>query len=290
MQKDFRSLVFSDEEAEGLVRTFQVIFLALFELTIKEHMEIANMKSLVNTLDGLGKAHLSGISKGVWDAEQRFERIQAIKGIIKPHFKERVGENVATENWTLELDNIMRLSTIENGQYDFKNGFHTFDDGSLNTNLIRKCIKTLVAEVNKGPHTNGYVIVGVTEGHDSLKQFQTHYGSIKGRKFENTHFYITGIDDEVRKYYGGNTDSYIKEVINIIKREPVDEETRQYILTHIKLPIYQDCSILVLHLKSKSLPVAYDDDYYVRNGNNNDKVVGISGITALQKRFEEGNS
>lgn len=169
-QKDFRTLIFSETEAEGLVRTFQVIFLALFELVIRDHMIVADMSALIKTLDGIGRKHLSGISNGAWDADQRYQRILAIKGIIKPHFKHKTGEDVATENWTLELDNIMRLSTIESGQYDFKTGIHTFADGTLNVDLVKKFVKTLTAAVNKAPGTNGYVIIGVAEGADTLRQ------------------------------------------------------------------------------------------------------------------------
>ena len=163
-KKDFRTLVFSDEYSEGLVRIYQVIFLAFFELTIKENMYVSNKSILINKLEKIAKNHLIGISKSNWDAKDRFEKIQSIKGIIKCCFKEATGNNVLNENWTLELDNLLRLSRIEGSQYDFKSGFHDLIDNSkFNTKLVLKIIEILTAEVNKGPQTHGYVIVGLTK-------------------------------------------------------------------------------------------------------------------------------
>lgn len=74
-KKDFRTLVFSDEYSEGLVRIYQVIFLAFFELTIKENMYVSNKSILINKLEKIAKNHLIGISKSNWDAKDRFEKI-----------------------------------------------------------------------------------------------------------------------------------------------------------------------------------------------------------------------
>lgn len=287
-KKDFRSLLYSDNEAEGLVRTFQVVFLALYELAVRENLIISDYNGLLKALDGLGRAQFSGITKkNSWNTESRYRLIQSVKGVMRPYFKIGEGEDVAKENWALELENIMRLSKVENGNYDFKCGFRSLSNGQFNSTLVSKCVKTLTAMVNKGPRTNGYVIVGVTEGKDSLKDFQNIYHSSKYRKYSNTEFYVTGIDSEVQKYYKNSTDNFLRDIISVIQKEPIDAATKQYILTHMKVPVYYDYSILVLHLKSGDTPVPYDDTYYLRNGSNNDVVKGVSAINALQDRFKK---
>ena len=286
--KNFCTLMFTDKsEVEGLVRTFQVVFLSLFELVIKEQKEIGNLDELVSTMKGLGQNYLSTIKTGKWTSSIRYNMIQAVKGILLPYFKLKIGENIANQDWTLELRNILRLSKIEGGQYDFKSGLHCFNDNNhdIDKDLIKKCIKLLTAAVNKGPRTDGYVIIGVTEGKDSFFKYQKFYNSQDGEVFENTNFYITGIDNEAKKFYNSSLDMMQNDIINIIKKEPIDESSRQFILTHMKFPTYSGRTLLVLHLQSKDKPVAYEDKYYIREGNNSKEVIGVSAITALLSRF-----
>lgn len=84
--KNFRTLVYSDAYSEGLVRTYQVIFLALFELIIKDRMSVCNYTKLIQTLDHIALNHLKGISDSNWKSQTRIQKIQAVKGIILPCF------------------------------------------------------------------------------------------------------------------------------------------------------------------------------------------------------------
>lgn len=285
--KDFRSLIFSDFESESVVKAFQVVYLALYELVVTENMVVSDMKGLIKSLNGLGKTQLAGIKKREnWDADGRYKYIQAVKGVMRSHFKARGNDDVAKDNWALDLENILVLSKIENTTYDYKSGFRNFSDGRFNKELVQKCVRTLTAMVNKDPNTTGYVIVGVTEGEASLKEFQNTYNVNGQKKFGTTDYYITGIDCEVNKYYGGSTDNFIKEIMTVVKTEPVDEYTKQYILSHIKNPVYYDKSILVLSLKSVDKPLVYNDIYYLRNGSNTVKLEGATAITSLLDRFK----
>ena len=215
--KTFRNLVYNDDYSEGLVRTYQVVFLALFELLIKDKMIVSNYNELLKSLDSIALHHLKGISDSSWKATTRYQKIQAVKGILLPFFKKKVGSDVAKENWIFELDNIIRLSRIEGTQYDFKMGFHNLSTGVFDEELVQKIVEILTAEVNKGPNTKGYVIVGITEGEKSFEMFRKHYGTSKGEKFEGTDFYITGIQDELKKYYGDSGDKLQNDILNIIR-------------------------------------------------------------------------
>ena len=80
-------------------------------------------------------------------------------------------------------------------------------------------------------------------------------------------------------------DKYQNEVISIIRKEPVDEEVKQYILTHMRFPRYYDATLMVLELKSGDSPVTYADAYYERQGNNAVLVEGVKAIKAVEARF-----
>lgn len=284
-QKDFRTLIFTEDEAEGLVRTFQVVFLAIYELLHIEHMVVDDMAGFVKSLDGIGVTVLKGIVKEYWNAESRFKRIQAVKGVLRSSFRQGTGCDVAKDNWVIQIDNILRLSTIEGSQYDFKAGFHNLRDGKYNEGLVRKCIKLLTAAVNKESNTCGYIIVGICESLKSFEEYKSFYNTRKGTKYQNTDFFITGIDEEVKRFYGGSFDNFQNEIINLIKKEPIEENVKHYILTNIKFPRYYDVTLMVLQLMSLDSPVTYDDKYYERQGNNAVEVKGISAIKAIESRF-----
>lgn len=281
--KNFRTLVYSDAYSEGLVRTYQVIFLALFELIIKGGMSVYNYNKLIQTLDNIALNHLKGISDSNWKSQTRIQKIQAVKGIILPCFKKRKGGDVAKENWIFELDNIIRLSRIEGTQYDFKTGFHDLETGEFNKKLVAKIVEILTAEVNKAPETKGYVIVGITEGEETLKKFQKLYGTTKGMKFEGTDFYITGVQDEIEKYYKGSGDNLQNEILSAIRKSPVDEAVKNEIMTHFRMAKYGEYDIIIFELSSHDKPVLFNDTIYVRNGNQTKQIEGVKATLDIYK-------
>lgn len=281
--KNFRNLVYSEAYSEGLVRTYQVVFLAFFELLIKEKMIVCNYDKLIKTLDHIAQNHLKGISGSNWNSKTRIQKILAIKGIIEPCFKKRKGGDVAKENWILELDNIIRLSRIEGTQYDFKTGFHDLETGELNKKLVSKIVEILTAEVNKGPETKGYVIVGITEGAEALEKFQKIYTTKSGAKFEGTDFYITGVQHEIDKYYGGSGDKLQDEIMSAIQKTPVEENVKTEIMTNFRMAKYGDYDIVVFELSSHGKPVLYNDTIYVRKGNQTKPISGVTAMLAFYK-------
>ena len=281
--KNFRTLVYSDAYSEGLVRTYQVIFLAFFELIIKDGMSVCNYVKLIQTLDHIALNHLKGISDSNWKSQTRIQKIQAVKGIIQPCFKKKKGGDVTKENWILELDNIIRLSRIEGTQYDFKTGFHDLETGEVNKNLVAKIVEILTAEVNKAPETKGYVIIGITEGEKALKKFQKQYDTTVGLKFEGTDFYITGVQDEIDKYYKGSGDKLQDEILSAIRKTPVDETVKNEIMTHFRMAKYGEYDIIIFELSSHEKPVLFNDTIYVRNGNQTRAIVGVKATLDIYK-------
>lgn len=283
--RDFRTLIFTEDEAEGLVRTFQIVFLALYELLYKEHKQVSNMEELIKHLDGIGMTILKGIVKDAWTADTRYNRIQAVKGVISPYFKASRGEDVAKDSWVLEIDNIMRLSTLEGSQYDFKVGFHSFTDSQFNTELVKRCVRLLTAAVNKGPNTHGYVLVGICETKASYDSFKSFYRTSVGSKYQNTDLYVTGIDEEVKRFYGGSYDNFQNAIISIVKKEPIEDDVKHFIITHLRFPKYYGVTLMMMELQSGDSPVTYEDTYYERQGNNVIKVEGVKGMKAVEARF-----
>lgn len=289
--KDFRSFIYSEDDGEGLVRTFQVIFLAFYDLIINKKKSISDKKTLLNKLSGIGRTHLIGIKKREnWSAKYRQEKILAIEAIIDCAFKQNVGGDVAYENWALQLDNLLHLSLTEGNQYDYKVGFHNLKEGSdtFNKNLVRKCIEVLTAEANKKGNTIGYVIVGVAENKKTLDAFKHLYKKeCEYSAVSNTDFYVTGVEDEIEKYYGGNGDKYVRAIKAEIEKCPIDSRYKTSVQQNMKMVKYYGHTVLILELKSHKEPIYFDDKIYIRKGSDTEFLNGASNIVEYAKHFND---
>lgn len=286
--KDFRSLIFSKDDGEGLVRSFQIIYLAFYELMIIQKMRISEMHKLISKLDGIGVNHLRGISGDNWSAKLRKEKIDAIIGIIRGCFSVYKGADVAYENWALQLDNILHLSITEGNQYDYKTGFHTLYPGkdSFNAKMVHKCIEVLTAEVNKHAYTKGYVLIGISEKAETMENFKRFY-----RKPEtyvpvyNTNFYVTGIEDEIKKYYNGEGDKYIRAIKAEIEKCPIDDYTKTTIQQNMKFVSYYGHTVLSIELESGDSPIYFDNKIFIRKGSDTESLENAKAIVEYVSHF-----
>lgn len=286
--KDFRSLVFSEDEGEGLVRSFQIIYLAFYELIIKQGMRISNIPKLISKLDGIGVNHLKGISGDNWNAKLRKEKIDAIIGIIGSCFSKHESTDVAYENWALQLDNILHLSITEGNQYDYKTGFHTLYPGkdSFNAKMLHKCIEVLTAEVNKHAHTKGYVLIGISEKSETVENFKRFYGKTETYvPVSNTDFYVTGIDDEIKKYYNGEGDKYIRAIKAEIEKCPIDDYTKTTIQQNMKFVSYYGHTVLIIELESGDSPIYFDNKIFIRKGSDTEFLENAKTIVEYVSHF-----
>lgn len=283
---NFKSLVFSEDNSEGIVRTYQVIFLSLFELVIKEKKIIKDIKLLVSKFKGIANKHLKGISSKTWNKDTRFEKVKAIKGILTECFINTKNNLENNLECTLQLETLLRKSRIEGTQYDFKTGLHNFDEkGKFNTELAQKIIKTLTAEANSKPREDGYVIIGITEGKDNFKMFQKYYQTSSGEQWDNSEFYITGVENEIEKFYNNKGDLFQNEILSQIDKAPIKEDVKMYIKTHFTMLKYNNHDIIFLYLKALNEPITFDDKFFVRSGNNTTEIKGASAITNFIRNF-----
>ena len=270
--REFRKLVFQDELSEGLVRTYQVIFLALFELVIKDKQKTDNIMGLVADLDQIGSHTLKGIGDDKWNAITRHKKIQAIKGVIGHNFSKSENTDALSRNWTFELDNLIRMSRIEGALYDFKTGFHDLSNGNYNKDLPLKLVEILTAQANTSPKAKGYVIIGITEGGSSFQSFEKMYGKSPAKKIEGTDFYVTGLQKEIDRFYKGSGDRMQNELLSAIDKAPVDESVKRQIKQSFKMVKYGGNDVIILELASNDKPITYGEEIYIREGNNTKKL------------------
>lgn len=266
-QMSFSRLIFNNE-AHGKGRTFQVIFLAFYNI-LTSGKELADADKLISVLSGIGEREFRDISSDVWKASYRDEKIRAIEGIIKECFVDANMQNPAIDNWISKLENLLMQSKIEQPLFDLKIGLHSMQNDQYNEGCLHKIIKTLTAMANTGKNTIGYVIVGVADKESDSIKYERKYG-ISAKQFNS--FFITGVDGEIGKNYK-SADEYFNKIRQAIENEPIDEYAISYITRYMRLVNYYDKSILVLSLQSSDKPLLYDNKFYERRAANIHKII-----------------
>lgn len=279
--KPFNELIFG-QHGEGMARSFQVIFLAFYNL-LSQSKKIRNHKDLAKLLDGIGTRLLKDVSSDNWNALRREEYIKAIQGVIGNEFIDTEGENPAVDEWISKLENILMQSKIEQQLYDFKIGLHQLSPNpNFNEKCLSKIIKTLTAMANTKKKSFGYIIVGIADKQSDAEIYEKIYNS-RPRIFN--HFYVTGVQDEIKQKYK-NADEYYANVKELIKKEPIDDTIKSSILRNMRLINYYDKLLLVFMIESGDTPVPYDNKFYERHGNSVEEISVAIDLKNLFDRFK----
>jgi len=262
--KDFRSLLFGND-GQGLVRSFQVIFLAFYELIINQQKQIKDYNQIINLLDGIGVRHLKDIDSDKWNGTFRNEKIKSVCSIIDCCFEKSSSADPATDNWVSKFENLLMQSRIEQQQFDFKIGLHRLTaNAEFNDECFHKIIKTLTAMANNGKNRKGYVIVGIADN-ESDKQVYENLYSNKAIEFNN--FQITGVQSECLKKYH-NRDEYYNKIKQMITQEPIEDYTKSFITRNMRFLQYFEKDVLIFEIESIDKPLFYDKKLYERQGAN----------------------
>ena len=142
-----------------------------------------------------------------------------------------------------------------------------------------KYIKTTTALANIGPHSVGYLIIGVADSEEDAIRIQEIY-DIQCQKYNN--FNIFGIEHEAKKV-GKSLDEYFSFIVSKIKSQPITEKFKSTLSRNIRLINYFGKSIIVITIKADE-PAIYNEKYYERRGNDTIELKS-SEFTTLFKRF-----
>lgn len=194
--------------------------------------------------------------------------IAATSGVLAPYFVEREEGDPMLYSYANELETLLKQSSTENAQYDFKQGIHNLDDGKRNNALIRKTFKTLTAMANAGKNATGYVLLGVADTFDDAEKIRQVYGQESIRVGD---FYVTGINGEVEKYYE-SYDAYILTIRNALKDMPLQDYYRRQIGAKMRHVNYHGKSVIILRIVCNNGPAIFNEAYYTRSGPSNDPV------------------
>lgn len=255
--------VLFNEPTNYVNRSFQVFFLAFYDLLVKEQLKITSYSSLCKSLEGIGDKYLTPNAEQFNLSRQRDEGVEVVKGLIRRFFVKRSESDPALNNGVLKLENIIESSNTENTCYDFKIGLHKMhSDGSFDSNCFDKVLKTLTAIANMSKDSIGYIIIGVADK-KADSEFHDRYYRSKAVLYKN--FYVTGVQGEAAKYR--SDDEYRTFIENKIRQSNISpSKYKDQLLRNIDYFNYYDKSILILKIQSEGEPVKFEDKYFERQG------------------------
>lgn len=279
-RSNFYKIIFN-KETKYVNRSFQVVFLAFYDLLVRDQKRITDYKGLANKLSGVGDNYLTPNAESLNLSGPREKAIEAIKGLCDRFFVKRNESDPALNNGVMKLESLLSASKTENTSYDFKIGTHRITgNNELDPESFRKMIRTLTAIANSGKDSIGYVVLGVADGERDKNTFESFY-KIKAVKYKD--FYVTGLDGEVKNYK--NHEAYRNKLEGIIKGLNITPSSyKDQILNNIDYFTYYDKSVLILKIQALDEPARFEGKYFERQGTST-KEVEADKEKNIWKRF-----
>jgi hypothetical protein len=244
------------------------LFLALYNLLIRQEKKISDYDALYNMLNGISSRtmNIAG-GGGWWTSKEKTELVTATTAVLSPCFIERTDSDPMYNSYATEIETLLNQSRTENNQYDFKQGLFNLVTNEKNDGLIRKIFKTLSAMGNTDKNSVGYVLIGIADKYSDAVKIRDRY---KTEFTKVGSFYITGIDGEVNEYLKGNYDAYFAMIKDAIKQMPMAEYYKRQLGSKIRMANYHNHAVVIIRIKSDNGAVLFDNYYYTRNGASND--------------------
>jgi len=284
--KTFKDLVFKSKPNK-ITQVYQVIFIAIYKAIIQCNLKVANYQNLRNSLEHIFDAHLTSLnSEQKWTSREREDLSSAVLGIIKKHFSPKTGIDRNLSGWVENLENILNESKTEQVCYDFKMGFCqiTGTETPFLPKIVSKITKTLTAMTNTKPG-ECYVVVGVADKESDAQMHDKHFGS-KSVKYKD--FFITGVDEEAKKYYKSLSELEQK-VVQQLDKELISDEFKAQIKANLVTFSYEGKEIFLFKASRGSEPAMYDKKFYTRTLSHIEEIESSKYFTFF-KIFERDSS
>ncbi len=246
-QKCLRRVV--NPNSNNPIRTaFYTIFMAFFDLIIRQETSPVDPTSIMNALRGLQqKLDLSG---HYTTTEDRERNINQTIGLIQKYFARREPP-VLGHGAELAVDfvNSLRRSRIETSRYECKQGLLDLaSERKFNQNLLERIIETICGIANLGSDSDGYIHIGVT---DSKKDADRIEEIDRIKPIEINGRYVVGIDREA-KLLNKTIEQYVKVLINAIQNSALTEPLKTQVLAKFDTISYKGYSVIRITIPAQT--------------------------------------
>lgn len=256
-KQSFRKIIGADTSISDISLQFQIVFMAILRLIVKEGRNEYDINQIVGKLKGNCKTLVSGDLRST---SRINASVDMIYGLIETAFQNGEKEDPAVDNWSMKCVNILNKSRTEQVLYDFKIGFVEYNESKFNPKTVEKVLKTLTAINNVGPGKTGYVLIGIGDSEDDAKKYCELYG---GEYELEGDFPIVGIEHDAKALklsidrYSHNIKEYIK------NSQTISMAYKKHLLSNMGTPMLYDKQLIIFKT-CYTEPVPYDNVYYTR--------------------------
>ncbi|WP_370739002.1 helix-turn-helix domain-containing protein [Streptomyces sp. EN16] len=259
-------------------RYFQAVFLAFWELIIRENMRVSARSEAAFKLRGIGTArgqlNIPG-GGGDWTAEDKRKNIDVAKGAIRDAFEADPGSlrDAAQFGLASHLERILQNSVTEQSLFETKQGLLTlgatrkFDEASW-----EKILRSITAIANMGPDHTGYLVIGVADDEKDVRRVHQMDG-IDPVKSRSSRFDVVGIGREAA-VRGEILKKYFDWVSDKLAGSDLAPDLRRRVASGISLVDYHGRAVILVEITPSPEPSFYKNVMYERSG---------SGVRAVEQ-------
>lgn len=237
-----------------------LLFCAIYQLN-RESYKISDYAAVAETLKKLYSSTFEVISKNSRH-EKRVEILDIFYSCLKTVMVQCHPRKQNKDDKL--LSDLLSMSTIESQMVEFKIGITYFESGKINDREIKKICRTLVAMANTQQNNmeEGYVVVGIADNLASCNNWSKIYKEMP--LVYGTHK-LAGITQEAARYFGGE-DLYERRFCDLIKKEPITESLKTYVLSNLRIVDFQGKNLLLIPSKRQDEVCYFGNRYYIREG------------------------
>jgi len=256
------------------------IFMAFFDLLVKEQKSPVDNKEIINSLRGLANRLQTGTHYET--TENRVHNINLTKGLIQQHFASRVPPAFGHgPSLLLDFENALRRSRIESSRYEFKQGILRLDHArQVDPSIFQCLVETSCGIANVGPDADGNLFIGVADKKSDADRIGALDGILSHRISEH---YLVGIERE-SKILEMSVDQYVQKMVGAFQNSSLTEPLKTQILGGFDTISIQGLTVVrMLIPKQKSISFV-GQRAFDRQGSSTIEVSGQQ-LLAVSKRF-----
>ena len=274
-------IIFGRPVSNAYPAIFAALFLAMHELML-DGKRIADLQAVAGALNGVD-TKLNAGKKGS-TAQERRANINVIKGLIQGSYVDDSDweKQVYASPTSVDLENYLRRSTIENAGFEFKQGLLDFNHGATDTSaMIRKLAKTACAMANTASPYTGQILIGVCDNDaDAEKVKELH--NVNPREISGK--FIVGVAREAETLEI-SVERYFQLIRDGLGNSELSAALKQSILSELRMVNYYDLNVVVISVPKQSEVSFLGDDVFFRKGDQTQKITSPKEITEISKKF-----